>query len=89
MSDKNVPTISPRKRRGWLRALAWGSAILLVLLLVVYFVGTSSAFFKGVILPKVSTALNATVTVSKQGSGSQQLTTKPFLARAAAISFPD
>ena len=64
MSDTNVTIAAPRKRRGWLRALAWGFVSLLVLLLVVYFVGTSSAFFKGVILPKVSSALNAKVTVS-------------------------
>src|SRR5262249_37586367 len=38
--------------------------ILIVLLVVVYFVGTSAAFLKGVILPKASKSLNATITVS-------------------------
>jgi len=55
---------APRKRRRWLRAIVWVFSILIVLLVVVYFVGTSSAVFKGVILPKVSAALNARVTVS-------------------------
>ncbi len=64
MSDSNVTAAAPRKTRSWLRLLVWTFFALLVLLLAVYFVGTSSAFFKGVILPKVSTALHATVTVS-------------------------
>jgi hypothetical protein len=55
---------APRKRRSWLRAIAWILGVLVVLLLAAYFVGTSSAFFKGVILPRVSAALNAKVTVS-------------------------
>jgi len=38
--------------------------VLVVLLVVVYFVATSSAFFKGVILPRASAALNAKITVS-------------------------
>lgn len=38
--------------------------MVLVLLVVVYFVATSSAFFKGFILPRVSKAINAEVTVS-------------------------
>ncbi|MDB6064569.1 MAG: hypothetical protein JWR26_777 [Pedosphaera sp.] len=52
------------KRRGWLRILAWLLVALIILVVVLYFVATSSAFFKGVILPKVSKSLNATVTVS-------------------------
>ena len=64
MTDTTVTTPAPRRRRGWLRALAWIFGILIVLLVVVYFVATSSAFFKGVILPKVSAALNANITVS-------------------------
>lgn len=56
-------TVSP-KRRGWLRKLAWLSSILVILLIVVYFVATSSAFLKGVILPSVSKALGADVTVA-------------------------
>lgn len=64
MSDTNATLPAPRKRRGWVRALVWGFLALLILLLVGYFVGSSSAFFKGVILPKVSSAWNAHVTVS-------------------------
>lgn len=44
--------------------LAWIVGILALLVVVGYFVATSSAFFKGVILPRVSKALNAQVTVS-------------------------
>jgi len=38
-------------------------AILLLLLVVAYFVGTSEGFLKSVILPRVSKAMNATVTI--------------------------
>jgi uncharacterized protein involved in outer membrane biogenesis len=55
---------APGKRRGWLRALVWIFGGLVVFLVVAYFVATSSAFFKGMILPRVSAALHATVTVS-------------------------
>ncbi|HEY5909292.1 MAG TPA: AsmA family protein [Verrucomicrobiae bacterium] len=64
MTDATVTSPAPRKRRGWLRVLVWLAGIFVVLLVVVYFVATSSAFFKGVILPKASAALNATITVS-------------------------
>lgn len=64
MTDTTVSTPAPRKRRGWLRAIAWVFGILIVLLVVVYFVATSGAFFKGVILPRVGKAMNAQVTVS-------------------------
>src|SRR5664279_5684703 len=64
MTDTTVSTPTPRKRRGWLRAIAWVFGILIVLLVVVYFVATSGAFFKGVILPRVGKAMNAQVTVS-------------------------
>jgi hypothetical protein len=52
------------KRKSWLRRLAWLAATLVVLLVVSYFVVTSAAFLKGVILPKVSQAMNAKVTVT-------------------------
>ncbi|MEI9865655.1 MAG: hypothetical protein WDN00_14115 [Limisphaerales bacterium] len=52
------------RRGGWLRKLVWLAGILVVLLVVVYFVATSSAFLKGVILPKVSKSLGADVTVA-------------------------
>src|SRR3954447_20174738 len=64
MADTTVSSTPPKKRRGFLRALAWIFGILLILIVLAYFVGTSSAFFKGVILPRVSKALNADVTVS-------------------------
>jgi hypothetical protein len=52
------------KKRTWRFWTAWVVAVLLVLLIAVYFIVTSGAFFKGVILPRVSSALNADVTVS-------------------------
>ncbi len=64
MANETVSSPAPRKRRRWLRVIGWILGVLIVLLVVAYFVGTSSAFFKGVILPKVSAALNAKVTVS-------------------------
>src|SRR6266568_5482264 len=57
----SAPT--PVKRRRWIRKLMVVGATFLVLLVVFYFVATSSAFFKGVILPRVGKALNAEVTV--------------------------
>src|SRR6476646_8316785 len=62
MADTTVTT--PPRRRGWLKKIGWGCGVLLVLLVVAYFVGTSSAFFKGVILPRVSKSIHADVTVS-------------------------
>jgi uncharacterized protein involved in outer membrane biogenesis len=59
-----APTPAPPKRRRWLRAISWIFGGLIVLLVVLYFVATSSGFFKSVILPKVSAALNANITVS-------------------------
>jgi hypothetical protein len=55
---------APKKRGGWLRKLIWAAGGLLVFLVVIYFVATSSAFFKGVILPRVGKALDADVTVA-------------------------
>src|ERR1041385_2237782 len=64
MAEITATTPAPRKRRSWLRIIGLVFAIFIALLVVVYFVGTSSAFVKGVILPKVSKSLNANVTVS-------------------------
>jgi uncharacterized protein involved in outer membrane biogenesis len=64
MTDTTVGSPAPRKPRRWLRVLGIVVAVLVVLLVVVYFVATSSGFLKGVILPKVSKAMNAQVTVS-------------------------
>ena len=64
MIDTTVRTLAPKKQRGLLRAIAWAFGILIMLLVVVYFVATSGAFFKGVILPRVGKAIHAQVTVS-------------------------
>ncbi|MCL4178948.1 MAG: AsmA family protein, partial [Verrucomicrobia bacterium] len=55
---------SGARRRGWLRRLCWLVGVLVVLLVIAGFAVTSSAFFKGVILPRVSAAMNADITVS-------------------------
>src|SRR5437868_3034566 len=55
---------APRKRGAWLRVLLWVAGVIVLLLVVVYFVATSSAFLQKQILPRVSDSLNADVTVS-------------------------
>jgi len=64
MAEANVSPAAPRKRRSWLRTISLILGVMVVLMIVVYFVATSSAFFKGVILPRVSKSLNAQVTVA-------------------------
>jgi hypothetical protein len=65
MSDPTVNSpAAPRKRRVWLRILALLSGLVVVVLFAAYFIGTSAGFLKSVILPKVSKAINAEVTVS-------------------------
>jgi len=54
----------PRKRHRLLKAVVWIFGIFIILLVAVYFVGTSSAFLRGVILPRVSKSMNADITVS-------------------------
>ena len=63
MTENSIQPNTSR-RSGWRRKLVWLAGILVVVLVVVYFVATSSAFLKGVILPKVSQALGANVTVA-------------------------
>ncbi len=63
MADANAVPASPKRHR-WLRVLGWVVGVLIVLLVIFYFVATSSAFFKGVILPRVSRSMNAKVTVT-------------------------
>src|SRR5689334_7462497 len=69
MADTNIktatPTPPPRKRHGFLRFLGWFFGILIILLVVLYFVGTSSGFVKGVILPRAGKALNSDITASE------------------------
>src|SRR4051794_2461153 len=64
MADTTAAARPPKKRHGIIRALVWIFGILVVLLVLAYFVGTSSAFLKGVILPRVSKSIGADVTVS-------------------------
>jgi uncharacterized protein involved in outer membrane biogenesis len=64
MSETITAAPAPHKRRSWLKIATWAVGLVVLLMVVVYFVATSSAFFKGVILPKASAALNATITVS-------------------------
>src|SRR5438093_844849 len=54
----------PGRRRSWRLKLLFISGALLVLLVATYFVVTSSAFFKGVILPRVGRAMGGEVTVA-------------------------
>lgn len=50
------------KRRGWLFKLGVALGVLVALLVIVYFVATSALFIKGVILPRVGSAMNSDVT---------------------------
>ncbi|HEY0454779.1 MAG TPA: AsmA family protein, partial [Verrucomicrobiae bacterium] len=59
-----TPGRAPRKRRGILKTLFWIFLPLLVVLLVAYFVGTSTAFIKGFLLPRVSKSMDTEITVS-------------------------
>ena len=61
-SSSSLPS-RPKSRR-WLRWLGLSGLILVLLLVTVYFVATSGAFFKGFILPRVAQALHARVTVA-------------------------
>src|SRR5690348_17214185 len=63
MADENSTQVPPSGRR-WLRLLAVVVGGLLVLLLVLYFVVSSSAFLRGVILPKVGNSLHADISVA-------------------------
>lgn len=54
----------PKKRHRLLKAIVWIFSIFIILIVAVYFVGTSSAFLKGFILPKVSKSLNADITIT-------------------------
>ncbi len=65
MAQTTVNPPAPRRRGRWLRIVAGILGVFIVLLVAVYFVGTSSAFFKGFILPRVSKSINAQVTVSE------------------------
>ena len=62
MANPTAPS-KPVKRRGWTRRLLTLAAAFLVLLILFYFIATSAPFLKGVILPRVSKAVNAEITV--------------------------
>ena len=62
MADTSSTPVG-KKRGGWFRKLGILFTLLVVLLVVAWFVVTSGAFFKGVILPRVAKAMNAEVTV--------------------------
>jgi len=60
------PAPSPsRKRSSWRRKLLFAAGGLFVFLVAAYFVVTSSAFCKGVILPRASQALGGRITVAE------------------------
>jgi hypothetical protein len=61
--NETTPSPAPA-RRGWLRKLIWLAAILIVLLVAAFFVISSGAFVKGVVLPRVGSAMNADLTAS-------------------------
>jgi uncharacterized protein involved in outer membrane biogenesis len=66
MAETEIPK-QQRNRSSWARKLAAVAASLLVLLVVLYFVLTSSAFIKSVVLPRVAKAINADLTVQDLG----------------------
>lgn len=51
------------KRTSWLKKLLWVAIIGVVLLAIVFFVATSTAFIKGVIVPQAGKALDSDITV--------------------------
>src|SRR5213596_920019 len=63
MADSSLGPSQPVERRSWTRKLLILGAGFLALLVVFYFIATSAAFLKSVVLPRVSKALNAEITV--------------------------
>ena len=51
-----------KAKGGWAKKLGIAGGVLVALIVVAYFVGTSAWCFKSFILPKVGQAMNATVT---------------------------
>ena len=62
MTDEWGAPITKRKRR-WLRRLLWIGGSVFALVVVLYFVATSAWFWKRSLLPRVSVALSADITV--------------------------
>src|SRR5213596_3172461 len=63
MADSSLGPSQPVERRSWTRKLLILGAGFLALLVVFYFIATSAAFLKSVILPRVGKALNVEITV--------------------------
>jgi uncharacterized protein involved in outer membrane biogenesis len=64
MANTLTATAPAKKRRGWLRLLLGAAVVLLILIVAAYFIVTSAAFLKSAVLPRVSEAIGAEVTVS-------------------------
>src|SRR5216117_1856115 len=64
MPNQTTESSKPVKRRSWRRRLLILGGGLVGLLVILYFVATSAAFLKSVVLPRVSKALNAEITVA-------------------------
>lgn len=62
-TSEPVPVRAPRRGR-WAKILGIIAGIVVVLLVFLYFVGTSSAFIKSFVLPKVGDSMGAEVTAS-------------------------
>jgi uncharacterized protein involved in outer membrane biogenesis len=60
---ETTQSVPGRKRFSWPKKLGIAAAILVVLLVAVYFFATSATFLKSFVLPRVSTAMNANVQV--------------------------
>ena len=63
MSNPETDLSLDETRPNWRRRLGLGAGVLLLLLFVAYFFGTSSFFLRQFVLPKVSKSLNAQLTV--------------------------
>ena len=64
MANTLIAPAPAKKRRGWLRLLLGAAVVLLILIIAAYFIVTSAAFLKSAVLPRVSQAIGAEVTVS-------------------------
>ncbi|MBI2946013.1 MAG: AsmA family protein, partial [Verrucomicrobia bacterium] len=62
---------SGRKGSSWLRKLSWAVGALVALLVIVYFVATSSAFVKAFVLPRIGPAIGADL-------AAEQVSLSPF-----------
>ena len=65
MNDLQSSVSRSGKRRRWSPIIVKFFGVLILLLIVAWFVVTSSTFFKSFVLPRVSKAANATVTVDE------------------------